>query len=349
MTIPNSALTHLSNDDLLNEVKRLAQDERNVTARLIASLAELDARRLYLGEGCSSLFTYCTHILHLSEHAAYGRIEAARAARRFRSILELLAEGAITLTTVTLLAPHLTPENTRKVLESARHKSKREVEQIVAGLNPRPAVPATIRKLPEPKTPGSVMAETSADASTPGANQQDASPLPGALEMPQPPARRAEVKPLAPERFKIQFTMDRATYDKLLQVQDLLRHQIPDGDPAAIFDKALTRLLEELQRTKLAATDRPRTARAITGESRHIPALVKRAVWKRDGRRCAFVGTNGRCCETGFLEFHHVVPFALGGESTCENIELRCRSHNRHEAEQCFGPPMLWEQRWTEG
>ena len=49
---------------------------------LVASLAEMDARKLYLGEGCSSLFTYCTRVLYLSEYAAYGRIEAARAARR---------------------------------------------------------------------------------------------------------------------------------------------------------------------------------------------------------------------------------------------------------------------------
>jgi hypothetical protein len=66
----HSALTRLSDDDLLSEVKTLAAGERQATARLIAALAELDARRLYLGEGCSSLFTYCTEVLHLSEHAA---------------------------------------------------------------------------------------------------------------------------------------------------------------------------------------------------------------------------------------------------------------------------------------
>jgi hypothetical protein len=65
----------LSDAELLNEVKRLTADERQATARLIAALGELDARRLYLGEGCSSLFTYCTQVLHLSEHAAYLRIE----------------------------------------------------------------------------------------------------------------------------------------------------------------------------------------------------------------------------------------------------------------------------------
>ena len=87
--------------------------EREATARLIALLAEVDERRLYLGEGCSSLFTYCTQALHLSEHAAYGRIEAARAARRFPVVLDLLSEASLTLTSVTLLAPHLTPTNHR--------------------------------------------------------------------------------------------------------------------------------------------------------------------------------------------------------------------------------------------
>src|SRR3970040_1800575 len=94
-----ASLTKLSNEELILQVKHLAPQERQATVTLIAHLAELDARRLYLAEGCSSLFTYCTQVLHLSEHAAYGRIEAARAARRFPLILDLLADCAIALTT----------------------------------------------------------------------------------------------------------------------------------------------------------------------------------------------------------------------------------------------------------
>lgn len=109
---------------------------------------EVDARRLYLGEGYSSLFTFCTQALHLSEHAAYGRIEAARAARKFPVLLERLAGGDLTLTSVCLLAPHLTDANHDAVLEQAAHKPKRDVEQIVAGLAPKPDVGATIRRLP---------------------------------------------------------------------------------------------------------------------------------------------------------------------------------------------------------
>lgn len=147
----STSLTHLTDEQLLLEVKALAARERQATTQLIASLAELDARRLYLGEGFSSLFTYCTQCLRLSEHAAYNRIEAARAARKWPVILEMLADGSITLTTVCLLASHLTSDNHGLVLNAARYKSKREVEQQVAALRPLPPVPSSVRKLPAPK------------------------------------------------------------------------------------------------------------------------------------------------------------------------------------------------------
>jgi hypothetical protein len=129
MTKSLDAVSKMSDKDLLTEVRAAAAREREATARLVALLAQVDERRLYLGEGCSSLFTYCTQALHLSEHAAYGRIEAARAAQRFPVVLDLLFDGSLTLTAVTLLAPHLTPANHRDVLNDARRKSKREVSR----------------------------------------------------------------------------------------------------------------------------------------------------------------------------------------------------------------------------
>jgi hypothetical protein len=68
----------LPDDELLNEVRRLAQRERQATAALIQSLMEVDARRLYLREGCSSHFTYCTQVLHLEEGAAYYRFRTIK-------------------------------------------------------------------------------------------------------------------------------------------------------------------------------------------------------------------------------------------------------------------------------
>jgi hypothetical protein len=157
------------------------------------------------------------------------------------------------------------------------------------------------------------------------------------------PPRRAAVTPLAPERFKLQLTISRATHDTLRRIQDLLRHSVPDGDLETIVDKALTLLLEHAERTKMAATPRPRSPIANSGTTRHIPAAVKRAVWERDGGQCAFQGSEGRCQETGFLEFHHVVPYAAGGDTSAENLQLRCRAHNVLEAERWFGLPLVRE------
>jgi len=95
------------------------------------------------------MFTYCTQVLHLAEHVAFNRIEAARAVRRFPIILELLSDGRIHLSAVRLLAPHLTEANCESVLREASHKSKREIEQIVARLLPRPDAPSMVRRLPQ--------------------------------------------------------------------------------------------------------------------------------------------------------------------------------------------------------
>src|SRR5262245_15025590 len=116
MTTIFRSFSTLSDPALLAAVERAAAGERTSTAELIALLVHVDGRRLYLAQGCSSLFTYCTQVIHLSEHAAYGRIEAARTARRFPAVLDQLADGSINLTTVTLLAPHLTMENHELVL-----------------------------------------------------------------------------------------------------------------------------------------------------------------------------------------------------------------------------------------
>ncbi len=334
----------LSDQELLVQVRRAAVQQREATARLVALLVELDARRLYLAEGCSSLFTYCTQVLHLSEFGAYNRIEAARAAGRFPTILQHLAEGSVNLTTIKLLSPHLTETNHAAVLDEARHKSKREIEHMVAALRPRPDVPSVIRKLPETKPiEGAGTIQVAAVVAQAADSGPSSNPMVGDTRPISPAEAGREptaVKPLAPERYKIQFTVNRETYDDLRRAQDLLRHVVPDGDPAVIFERALKLLVRELSRARIGAVERPRPLRAKTGSTRrtrHIPAAVKRAVWKRDGGRCAFKGTEGRCAETGFLEFHHLVPFGAGGPTVIENIELRCRAHNAHEAELYFG------------
>jgi hypothetical protein len=327
--------SHFSDADLLAELKQLARREREATVELVAHLAVLDSRQFFLGAGCSSTFTYCVEVLRLSEHSTYNRIEAARAALKFPIILDRLREGSLNLSTVRSIAPHLTEANHRELIERASGKSKRTVEEIVAALAPRPDVRSVIRALP----PGN------------GATALPLTVLTGPsipdLAAPSPPEcgpvvskPTSVMRPLAPDRYEVKFTASAATCEKLRRAKDLLRHAVPSGDTAEIVDRALMVLLEQLERKKFGTTKRPRTAGDDTRTgSRHIPAAVRRAVSRRDGERCTFVGEGGRRCSArGFLEFHHLKPYAVGGPATVANLTLRCVAHNRYEAAMYYGP-----------
>src|SRR5258705_1725136 len=139
----------LSDLDLLARLSALAGKERETSAELVAHLAVLDARpSLYAAQGHGSLFTYCTDVLRLSEDAACNRIYAARACGLYPEILDRLASGAMSLTSVRMLRPHLTRENHDAVLARASGRSRREIEALIAELAPRPDVPSSVRKLP---------------------------------------------------------------------------------------------------------------------------------------------------------------------------------------------------------
>jgi 5-methylcytosine-specific restriction endonuclease McrA len=158
---------------------------------------------------------------------------------------------------------------------------------------------------------------------------------------------RSKVTTLAPQHFGVQFTMDQEAHDLLRYAQDLLGHEVPTGDVAAVFKRALQALVPQLERRKFAATDRPRSGqRRSAADTRHVPAHVKRAVWERDQGRCTFVSETGNRCpaRTG-LQFDHVREFALGGEATVSGIRLRCRAHNQYEAERTFGVEFMRHKR----
>lgn len=326
MILTLTSAARLSDRDLLDATVRAAADERRTAASLVALLAELDSRRLYLAQGFSSLFTYCTHVLHLSEPAAYSRITVARAVRRFPVLLSRLVDGDLSLTTISLLAAHLTDENHAPLIDATRHASKRDVARLVASLHAQPDIQASVRRLPAPDPP---------------ANLAPAPVLlpPASVQAPAIPARPAAMAPLAPDRYLLRVTLSGDTQAKLNRARDLLRHVSPTGDLAFVLDRALTALIDDLERRKTGRVSRPSRGRTRDGRSRgrHVPAAVRRDVWTRDKGQCAFVGPRGRCSETGFLEYHHVVPYAKGGASDAANLELRCRAHNALEAIREFG------------
>jgi hypothetical protein len=248
----------------------------------------------------------------------------------------------LTLTAVRLLGRHLTPENHQAVLAKAARRSRAQIDVLVAELAPQPDVPTSLRKLPTLPTAAPSVTPARPESSAPSALPPGPSPAVFA------PAPRPIVRPTAPERYRVQFTIGEQTHEKLRRLQALLRREIPDGDPGAIFDRAITLLLEKVEKKKLGAAAKPRRPASIRPRtdtrrpdlpSPYVPPAVKRAAWLTDGGQCGYVAPSGRICtERAFLEFHHVQPRAKQGPATDANIRLRCWRHNQYEAELVFGP-----------
>ena len=337
----SKSISTLSDDELLRGLSELLQRSRRVESELVAHIGEVDARRLYAREAAPSMFAYCTDVLKLSEHEAYLRIAVARASREHPVLLEMLAEGRLALSVIARLAPHLTEANRETVLARAEGKTKRQIEELVAELAPQPDVPVTIRKLPEPRKaePASVQVH---EVLVPKrvTNLHTATPA-WSVAPTKPPV----VEPLAPARYKIQFTASAELRDKLERLRSLMRSSVPDGDLAAIIDEAVTEKLERLEAKRFARSKAPRKSLEQTDtspKSRYIPAPVKRAVRERDGEQCAFVDATGRRCQAREgLELHHKQPYGRGGDHSPENIQIMCRAHNGYLAEQDYGKEVM--------
>jgi 5-methylcytosine-specific restriction endonuclease McrA len=386
------SLEQLTDRELLLRLADILRQSRRSEADLVAHVAEVDARRLYAREASPSMFAYCTERLHLSEAEAYLRIAAARASREHPVLLAMLADGRLHLSAIAKLAPHLTPDNRDAVLERATHCSKREVEELVAELAPRPDAPAFIRKLPEPGSPPPAARPVRPTAPTTSLRPHADPHVGPSLELrpdavaPSEPglggdeatssepelgpdavdearvalaaAPPASVRPLAPGRYRVQFTASAQLRDKLERLQALLRPSVPGADLAAVIEDAVTEKLERLEARRFGLTKAPRKslpqapaqvrrkslAQAPTKPaSRHVPAAVRRAVYERDGGRCRFVDEQGRRCTARHgLEFHHRHPVAMGGDHSPQAMALACKlcraRHNLHYADSRIMP-----------
>ena len=336
----NYSLEHLSNSVLLRNTDELIARDRLTTAELLAHLAEVDARKLYLGAAFPSMHSWCIHKLGMSEDAASKRIQAGRVALAFPAIFSCLADGRLHLSAVCLLAPCLSAGNADELLAAAAGKTKSEIQLLLAQRFPRTEllplvemVNATHGKMGDAYAPGHTRDEACSGGEHAPEHVHNAS-------------KCANVAPIARHRFALHFSIGQLVLDKLRCAQELFSHQIPPGDLEAIFELALDQLIRVGEKSKFAGTDRPQRTVRASKNPRHIPNRVKREVWKRDGGQCTFVSESGeRCPARTLIEYDHVEEVARGGRATVNGVRLRCRAHNQYTAEQAFGREFMEHKR----
>ena len=334
------SLTRLSDDELLRRLSDVLAQSRRVESVLVAHIAEVDARRLFASQASPSMFQYCVDVLHLSKAEAHSRIAAARASREHPVLLTMLEDGRLHLSGISVLAPHLTKANCDELLNRAIHKTKDAIKELVAEIAPKPDVPSVIRKLPSRPRRSSESEGGKPATQTPnepgpdsvGQNCQAPPPVPAPV-----PEKPAVVEPLAPARYRVQFTASAEFREKIERLSALM----PGEDLAAVMEAAVTEKLERLEAKRFGKTKKPRKSLDEADTSpgvRGISAPVRRFVWERDKGQCTFLSEDGRRCPAREgLEFDHDEPYGVGGDRSAKNIRFRCTTHNLYTAELYYG------------
>ena len=289
-------LKDLTGDELMERLRASCRNEQRLIVAFIELLIEVDQRRLDLLLGCNSMHDFCVRKLHMSGGVAYRRINAARLVQRFPFLLELIESGALHLSGLVILRPYLTDETVaRKLAEDASWCSETRIYELLAERYPRADVPERI------------------------------SPFWGS----------SHTEPLSPSTYLVQLTISAATHAKLLQARDLLSHRFPDGNLAAVVDRALDVLLKSRERREGATS---RKSAAPPADPGRVTDAVRREVFARDGKRCTFTSASGeRCPALALVEVDHMAAYSRGGTGELSNVRLLCRAHNRLHAEQTFG------------
>lgn len=280
----------LSDGELLTKTRLLVGASNQLLATLLAHLAEVEARGLHRTRACSSLYTYCIYELRFSEDAASRRVCAARFVKRFAALFEAIASGELHLTGLLMLGPYLTPENHLEVLARAKHRTKRELAQLVRILDPLPDVPSRIEPLgPAPArglaapanptwtelvrsmcpirelTPGDRPCDWANDASegasdgelsfgascTAVAEAQTAAPARGVpAGAASPSASSAPALGTQSQRYGVQFTATQEHIELVERAKALLSHALPQASLEEIHLRAMQALVRDLEKQK---------------------------------------------------------------------------------------------------
>ncbi|MDB4942839.1 MAG: hypothetical protein JWP97_2373 [Labilithrix sp.] len=307
------ALTAYADDQLLAALQALRSAKRRIDARMLRMLVEVEDRRLELRSAYTSIYDFCRRFLLMSESGAFRRSVAVKMVRRHPELLEHLAEGHLTLSSMVMLDGLLTHENAASLVASVSGKTTSEVKALLVEQAPRPDVPTRLERVVE-------QAPLLAPAATPT------------------PTSRARIEPLGEARYALQMTVSERLHEKLERARDLLSHRQPDRDLGVTMEAAVDLLIAKLEKERLGASERPRTTPETAVAKAGISRAAVRTVFARDGQRCAYHDENGRRCpSTHMLELDHLQARALGGGDDPGNLGVRCRAHNRLHAEQDFG------------
>jgi hypothetical protein len=159
-----------------------------------------------------------------------------------------------------------------------------------------------------------------------------------------PPAPALQVEPLTSAVTRLHVSVSPAFLEKLEAARLALSRSLPGASAEDVLSAGLDLLLErDAMRKGLVAKPRPAPPedQAAPGAT-HLPAAVRREVWKRDRGCCQWpVDSGGVCGSRVRVQFDHIDMRVDGGKPTARNTRLLCDVHNRLAARQRLGDRIM--------
>jgi len=160
------------------------------------------------------------------------------------------------------------------------------------------------------------------------------------------PIEEERVKPVTATHTRIEFNADEDLMQKLTELKNKLAHKLPNSNFAQLIAYLADEVLAKTQKSDRKLSNKKKEQKLLAPakvNTCYVPKEIKRKVWQRDQGQCSYVHyqSQKRCGSQYALEYDHILPHALGGETTVDNLRLVCRSHNQFLATQTFGERKL--------
>lgn len=315
----------------------------------LLALARFDEGKLWRELGHTSLFIYLRRELGLSAGAAQHRKTAVELIHRLPAVEAALRQGRLCLSSVCELAKVVTPENVAEVLPRFFGLSRREAEAVAASLRPAAVVPEreVVTRVPAiAAAPGgdglpvAAVADRTRSVVHPGELESRTEPVLAPATARAPARPPDSQQPLTADLSRFHLTVSRQFMETLERTKDALSHSHPGASTEEILTACMQLMLAKKAKQR-GLVERPLDEPRPSSPDR-IPAHVRRAVMERSGGRCEWVLESGERCNSAHqLECDHILPKALGGEPTVDNVRVTCRGHNLLAARQVFGDAFM--------
>ena len=358
------SLTHIPQDNaaLSDEITRLAGHINAAQHRFLTLLAALIERDAWAGNGIKSPAHWLNYHCGIDLGASREKVRVAKSLQQLPGIDEAFRTGTISYSKVRAMTRSATPENEQMLLQVALHGTAQHVEQLVRKYRRAESLAddrgdqsryhareltcffdddgmLVLRGRMTPED-GAVfmkamdaMIEAMVTAQNPQVSQDaDSATLPEktfpqkrvdallALAEQAMNTMQEGLQPLSSaDKYQVVVHIERSgelSHEQHSTIESGAHH-LPLSPATArrlCCDASLVPVLEDASGNVLN----------VGRKTRAIPPSIRRALHIRD-HGCRFPG----CCESRYVDAHHVQHWCDGGETRLDNLVLLCRHHHR--------------------